>query len=55
MENYTPDKLIGDVFLLADALGIARFTIVGHDWGGALAWAVAMRGQGEPSFATVAW
>ena len=47
VENYTPDKLIGDVFLLADALGIARFTIVGHDWGGALAWAVAMRGQGD--------
>lgn len=34
-----------DVFLLADAMGVNRFTIVGHDWGGALAWAVAMRGQ----------
>jgi pimeloyl-ACP methyl ester carboxylesterase len=42
---YTPDKLIGDVFLLADALGIARFTIVGHDWGGAIAWGVALGGQ----------
>ena len=46
VENYTPDKLIGDVFLLADALGVERFTIVGHDWGGALAWGVALRGQG---------
>lgn len=46
-ENYTPDKLIGDVFLLADALGIERFTIVGHDWGGALAWGVALRGQNK--------
>ena len=46
-ENYTPDKLIGDVFQLADALGVDRFTIVGHDWGGALAWGVAMRGQQE--------
>lgn len=45
VEAYTPDKLIGDVFLLADALGIDRFTIIGHDWGGALAWGVAMRGQ----------
>ncbi|ABC62614.1 alpha/beta fold hydrolase [Erythrobacter litoralis] len=45
VENYTPDKLIGDVFLLADALAVERFTIVGHDWGGALAWGVAMRGQ----------
>jgi pimeloyl-ACP methyl ester carboxylesterase len=43
---YTPDKLIGDVFQLADALGIERFTIVGHDWGGAIAWGVALTGQG---------
>ncbi|GAA0763392.1 pimeloyl-ACP methyl ester carboxylesterase [Erythromicrobium ramosum] len=42
---YTPDKLIGDVFLLADALGIAHFSIVGHDWGGAIAWGVALGGQ----------
>ena len=42
---YTPDKLIGDVFQLADALGVGRFTIVGHDWGGAIAWGVAMFGQ----------
>ena len=43
---YTPDKLIGDVFGLADALGVDRFTIVGHDWGGAIAWGVAIAGQG---------
>ncbi len=45
VESYKPAELVGDVFLLADALGMERFTIVGHDWGGALAWAVAMRGQ----------
>ncbi|MEP3759389.1 MAG: alpha/beta hydrolase [Marinomonas sp.] len=45
LENYTPDQMIGDVFLLADALGIAKFTIVGHDWGGAIAWGVAIGGQ----------
>lgn len=45
VEAYTPDKLIGDVFLLADALGIEIFTIVGHDWGGAIAWGVALGGQ----------
>ena len=45
VENYTPDKLIGDVFLLADALGIEKFTIIGHDWGGAIAWGVAITGQ----------
>jgi pimeloyl-ACP methyl ester carboxylesterase len=42
---YTPDKLIGDIFLLADALAIPSFTIVGHDWGGAIAWGVAIGGQ----------
>ena len=45
VEAYTPDKLIGDVFQLADALGVDRFTIVGHDWGGAIAWGVALGGQ----------
>ncbi len=43
--SYTPDKLIGDVFALADVLGIERFTILGHDWGGAIAWGVALGGQ----------
>lgn len=45
VEAYTTDKLIGDIFQLADALGIERFTIVGHDWGGAIAWGVALMGQ----------
>ncbi len=45
-ENYTPDKLIGDIFLLADALGVGQFTVLGHDWGGAIAWGVALLGQG---------
>jgi pimeloyl-ACP methyl ester carboxylesterase len=45
--SYTPDKLIGDVFLLADALGVGQFTIIGHDWGGAIAWGVALLGQGS--------
>lgn len=45
VEAYTPDKMIGDVFLLADALGIDKFTVVGHDWGGAIAWGVAYAGM----------
>ena len=45
VESYTPDRLIGDVFQLADALGVDHFTIVGHDWGGAIAWGVALLGQ----------
>lgn len=43
--DYSPDKLIGDVFQLADALDVGEFTILGHDWGGALAWGVALFGQ----------
>lgn len=44
-ENYSADKLTADIFALASALGIDRFTIVGHDWGGAIAWSVALRGM----------
>src|SRR3546814_2652251 len=43
--DYTPDKLIADIFALADALGVGEFTVVGHDWGGAIAWGVALGGQ----------
>ena len=42
---YTPDRLIGDVFQLADALAIDRFTVIGHDWGGAIAWGAAITGE----------
>ncbi len=45
VDAYTPDKLIGDVFGLADRLGVGDFTILGHDWGGAIAWGVAYWGQ----------
>lgn len=43
--SYTVDKLVTDIFQLADALGIHHFTIVGHDWGGAISWPIAMMGQ----------
>jgi pimeloyl-ACP methyl ester carboxylesterase len=42
VENYTHDKPVGDLIALADALGIDTFTLVGHDWGGAIAWAAAL-------------
>jgi pimeloyl-ACP methyl ester carboxylesterase len=45
VEAYTADKLTADIFALADALGVQEFTIAGHDWGGAIAWAVALSGQ----------
>ena len=43
--EYAPNKMISDVFQLADTLGIETFTIIGHDWGGAIAWGVALGGQ----------
>jgi pimeloyl-ACP methyl ester carboxylesterase len=43
--DYATDTLIADMFALADALGIDRFALVGHDWGGAIAWAAALRGN----------
>jgi len=45
VEAYATDTLISDIFALADGLGIDRFALVGHDWGGAIAWAAALRGN----------
>ena len=45
VEAYATDTLIADLFALADALGIDRFALVGHDWGGAIAWAATLRGN----------
>ena len=42
---YRIDHLVADLFALADALEIDRFALVGHDWGGAAAWAAAIRGD----------
>lgn len=41
VDDYRLDVLAGDVFALADALGIGRFAVVGHDWGAAVAWWMA--------------
>lgn len=43
--EYKTDILIDDIFALADALGIEHFALVGHDWGGAIAWGAALRGD----------
>jgi len=45
VSDYATDTLIADIFALADALEIDRFALVGHDWGGAIAWAAALRGN----------
>ena len=38
---YRLDHLADDVLALADAAGATKMHLVGHDWGGAVAWAVA--------------
>ena len=45
VDAYKIERLVGDLFALADALSISEFALVGHDWGGAVAWAAAMRGN----------
>jgi pimeloyl-ACP methyl ester carboxylesterase len=42
---YDTDVLLADLFALADALELERFAVVGHDWGGAIAWLAAIRGD----------
>ena len=41
VDAYRMDLLVDDVLGIADRLGWPRFHLVGHDWGGALAWHVA--------------
>lgn len=43
VENYTADKPVADMLALADHFGKDRFTLVGHDWGGAIAWMAALQ------------
>jgi pimeloyl-ACP methyl ester carboxylesterase len=45
VDAYRTDLLVDDVFALAHALGLEEFALVGHDWGGAIAWAAALRGD----------
>lgn len=39
--EYAVDELVFDVVSLADAAGIDQFHLVGHDWGGVVAWHLA--------------
>ena len=41
VENYDMTLLVGDVAAVIDHLGEQKATIVGHDWGGVVAWNVA--------------
>jgi pimeloyl-ACP methyl ester carboxylesterase len=41
VDAYAIPHFLADVQALADALGLDRFALVGHDWGAAIAWAFA--------------
>jgi epoxide hydrolase 4 len=41
VDDYAAPKLVGDIAGLIRALGYERAHVVGHDWGGGLAWGLA--------------
>jgi pimeloyl-ACP methyl ester carboxylesterase len=43
VEAYETGEIVADVLALADALDVEHFTLAGHDWGGAVAWAAALQ------------
>ncbi|HEV7288006.1 alpha/beta hydrolase [Sphingomonas sp.] len=43
VDKYTPDKPVADLLALATHFGKERFVLVGHDWGGAIAWMAALQ------------
>jgi pimeloyl-ACP methyl ester carboxylesterase len=43
VESYQIGRLVGDAVAVVDALGAGRVDVVGHDWGGAVAWQMAGR------------
>jgi pimeloyl-ACP methyl ester carboxylesterase len=47
VRSYRIDELVADVAALIDASGKRRVTLVGHDWGGLVAWEFAAR-QARP-------
>jgi epoxide hydrolase 4 len=43
LENYSLDKMVGDVADVIEACGREHAIVVAHDWGGAIAWTTAMQ------------
>jgi pimeloyl-ACP methyl ester carboxylesterase len=43
-EAYRIERLVEDVAALFEALGARRRILIGHDWGGAIAWSTALQG-----------
>jgi len=51
--HYRMSQLVGDVVALLDDRGLTRAHVVGHDWGGAVGWALAARFPARTSSLTV--
>jgi pimeloyl-ACP methyl ester carboxylesterase len=47
VDDYSLDHLTEDVLDIADELDAESFHVVGHDWGGVLAWTLAARHSGR--------
>ncbi|WP_372476869.1 alpha/beta fold hydrolase [Gordonia liuliyuniae] len=47
VDAYTLDKLTGDVLAILGHLNIAYSMVVGHDWGGIVAWHLAANNPGR--------
>ncbi|WP_199169871.1 alpha/beta fold hydrolase [Rhodopirellula bahusiensis] len=43
VENYAMPKLVGDVEAVVKHFGKSQTTVIGHDWGGMIAWSFAMQ------------
>jgi pimeloyl-ACP methyl ester carboxylesterase len=41
IDAYRPEEMVTDTLAIATALGYKRFHLVGHDWGGQIAWCIA--------------
>ena len=53
VDDYATEHLLDDVIALADSMEMETFDLVGHDWGGMLAWIVASRHPGRVRTLTV--
>jgi epoxide hydrolase A/B len=42
IEAYSQRQLVSDIVGMLDALGLGKCVIVGHDWGGVVAWNAAL-------------
>ena len=49
VENYTVDKLVGDVDAVVQHFKQDKAVIVGHDWGGMIAWSFATAWAQRPA------